>query len=611
MSRCSQRKSLSAAIPLGTSTKEQILKEQITDFCDLVAVVSCPRMTDTIVVFSVWASNMLKMRSWMTHAPVVGCMSMTLLRSRLSFLKRLAPSAATHADFSGSSRKPPAGALGDLRVTVRASPPGTSPRTSYSSCSERPIRFLGDFAGPSHGTPRISFGAPSEDRMSIAASGDGLTSSEDEGAVGATPSGVVTTAAPDQSWRPCLPGQPWVSGWRSTDRPVPNPRGWMIGYSERGMAHNRVLLRCLFPGGAWGADEVVDGPFHGQKPLVHLLHPHYSLMAGLPGGTRGTLQVERAITVHLCPRNAATWRNRLRLPSKACKLTSTLPKAYSAAGQAGLYPARHGYPAGSQAKAIKQVHESSTDPGVEWQELRTATDFALTSDESHSAVPREGEVAHQGGPGAPSLAQPGWDEGRRQGTLHLKPPSPRQGSSATLSRGFAQELSAVQQQTEKMARTAPLLPRRRAGRRILCLFCFCAHFLKEEEQFLFLWVLRSMGRQCGIALLSSLSRPQPILPAAKRAAVQGQVPPHTPLASPVGTQGVRWGCLRMHCLLYHPALLPFAAPPQVHWYVPLEPLARRLECRLKLPSPSRWLHAHRFDSATRSVHQATSQVQRR
>ncbi len=48
-----------------------------------------------------------------------------------------------------------------------------------------------------------------------------------------------------QSWRPCLPGQPWASGWRSTDRPVPSPHGWTIGFSERGAAHNRVLPRCL------------------------------------------------------------------------------------------------------------------------------------------------------------------------------------------------------------------------------------------------------------------------------------------------------------------------------------------------------------------------------
>ncbi len=126
-----------------------------------------------------------------------GRMSMSSLRSRLSFMKGLAPSAATRADLSGSSRGSPAGALGDLRVTVRASPLGTPPRTSYSSRSEHPVRFPGDFAGLSHGAPSISFGAPSVDRMSIAASGDGFTSSEDEGAVGLPPSGVVATAAPD------------------------------------------------------------------------------------------------------------------------------------------------------------------------------------------------------------------------------------------------------------------------------------------------------------------------------------------------------------------------------------------------------------------------------
>ncbi len=92
-----------------------------------------------------------------------GRMSMISLRSRLSYMKGLAPSAATRADRSGSSRGSPGDALGDLRVTVRASPPGTSPRTSYSSRSEHPVRFPGDFTGPSHGAPSISFGAPSVD----------------------------------------------------------------------------------------------------------------------------------------------------------------------------------------------------------------------------------------------------------------------------------------------------------------------------------------------------------------------------------------------------------------------------------------------------------------
>ncbi len=80
--------------------------------------------------------------------------------------------------------------------------------------------------------------------------------------------------------------------------------------------------------------------------------------------------------VHLCPRNATTWRNRPRLPSKACKLTAALAtKAYSAAGQAASALHAIAILEVHQAKALKQVHKGSADPGL--QELRTATDFAL------------------------------------------------------------------------------------------------------------------------------------------------------------------------------------------------------------------------------------------
>ncbi len=159
-------------------------------------------------------------------------MSMTSLQSSLSLLKGLAPSAATRARFSGSSREPPVGALGELRVTVRASPPGTSPRTSYSSRSERPVRFPGDFAGPSHGAPSISFGAPSEDRMSIAASGDGFTSSEDEGAVGLPPSDVVATTTPDPELMAMLARTAASIGLEVSRLPIPKPSrldDWFLG----------------------------------------------------------------------------------------------------------------------------------------------------------------------------------------------------------------------------------------------------------------------------------------------------------------------------------------------------------------------------------------------
>ncbi len=57
--------SLSAAIPLGTLTKRANSKRARCRSVRvlLVAVVSCLRMMDTIVVFIVWASNTLKMCS--------------------------------------------------------------------------------------------------------------------------------------------------------------------------------------------------------------------------------------------------------------------------------------------------------------------------------------------------------------------------------------------------------------------------------------------------------------------------------------------------------------------------------------------------------------------
>ncbi len=78
-------------------------------------------------------------------------------------------------------------------------------------------------------------------------------------------------------------------------------------------------------------------------------------------------------------------------------------------------------------------------------------------DESHGAVTREGDV-HHGGPGAPSLAQPGRDEGCRQGTLSRRRIS-QGGLFGDTVEGFAQQFSAVQQQTEAIQH---ILPRRDA-----------------------------------------------------------------------------------------------------------------------------------------------------
>ncbi len=107
--------------------------------------------------------------------------TMAALRLRLSLLTGMGgvPSVTTRAGFSAMSREPSASALGDLRVTVRAFLPGQSPRTFHSSRSSCSVWLPGDSAVPSHGVPSVSFGAPIEDQRSIAASGDGQSSSED------------------------------------------------------------------------------------------------------------------------------------------------------------------------------------------------------------------------------------------------------------------------------------------------------------------------------------------------------------------------------------------------------------------------------------------------
>ncbi len=170
---------------------------------------------------------------------------MAALRSRLSLLTGMgAPSVTTRAGFSATSREPSASALGDLRVTVRAFPPGQSPRTFHSSRSSCSVWLPGDSAVPSHGVPSVSFGAPIEDQMSIVASGDGQSSSENEDSAVLPPSGVDGRAFPGRReiWlEACTPPSPEPS--RRDD--------WLLGTSPG----------SFLPGSAQGADEVVDGPF--------------------------------------------------------------------------------------------------------------------------------------------------------------------------------------------------------------------------------------------------------------------------------------------------------------------------------------------------------------
>ncbi len=169
-----------------------------------------------------------------------------------------------------------------------------------------------------------------------------------------------------------------------------SPRGWMIGFSEQGAAHNRILLQCLFfPEVHEELTKSWMAPFTARSRSSVS-----SILTTLDGGAArvyaGIPQVERAVAVHLCPWNTATWRNCPCLPSKTCKLTPALAAASALHAMAILQV--------HQAKVLKQMHEGSTDPGLLLYEQRKSL-----------AVP---------------LAQPGRDEGRRQGTLSRRPHLP-------------------------------------------------------------------------------------------------------------------------------------------------------------------------------------------
>ncbi len=148
--------------------------------------------------------------------------------------------------------------------------------------------------------------------MSIAASGDGFTSSEDEGAVGLPPSGVVATAAPDPELTAMLARADVSIGWRSIDRPVPSPRGWTIGFL--GADFFCFPPNCpgwpFFPEVRMRSWQVRGWPL--SRPEAALRPPH--VLTTLDGGSGQEVRGhspggwERS-RLHLCPRNAATWRN--------------------------------------------------------------------------------------------------------------------------------------------------------------------------------------------------------------------------------------------------------------------------------------------------------------
>ncbi len=114
--------------------------------------------------------------------------------------------------------------------------------------------------------------------MSIAASGDGFTSSEDEGAVGLPPSGVVSTAAPDPELTGMLGGQ-------QTAQSRALAAGRLVSRSGARLT-TAALPRCLSSRRCMRSWRVRGWPL--SRPEASRPPPPSSLpsMVEWPGGTR-------------------------------------------------------------------------------------------------------------------------------------------------------------------------------------------------------------------------------------------------------------------------------------------------------------------------------------
>ncbi len=174
--------------------------------------------------------------------PHCGGMTVAGLRTRLRFLQRggvpvplprsrVPPGGYRGEATSGSSRA-------GLTVTVRNSPPKTA-RAPPVTGTSLPMELPREQAGPSHGggLPLVSFGAPPDDRMSIATSEGESDQSGDDGSVPLPPSGRSAVPDSDPEMVAMLARAAESIGLEWRPPPCPEPSrldDWFLGVARAG-----------------------------------------------------------------------------------------------------------------------------------------------------------------------------------------------------------------------------------------------------------------------------------------------------------------------------------------------------------------------------------------
>ncbi len=376
-----------------------------------------------------------------------GKMTISELRSRLQLLQR--GGVPVPLPRSNPPQRVAAGGdTGDLRITVSAFPSGNQPpRNPHSSCTPQPAELPEERGGLSQRcTPSVSFGAPLDDRMSIAALEGESDFSRDDASAQLPPSGTVAVPDTDPEMMAMLSRAANRVGLMWNPPPCPEPSrldDWFLGVARAGSQPPTPVP--FFPEvheeltGTWKAPFTARNRASGPSSLT-------TLDGGAAKGYTRIPPVERAVAMQLCPNS--TWRGEPSLPSRACKHSSDLTgRAYQAWGEAASALHAMALLQVHQAKALRDLHEGGHDPQVH-HELRVAMDLALRATTLSTLVVQERHL---------------WlclaDMRDTDKVRFLNSPVSQTGLFGDVVENFAQQFSAVQKQSEAISH---ILPRRSA-----------------------------------------------------------------------------------------------------------------------------------------------------
>ncbi len=330
-----------------------------------------------------------------------GMMTISELRSRLQLLQRGGVPVPLPRS-NPPQRVAASGDTGDLRITVSAFPSGNQPpRKPHSSCTPQPAELPEEHGGPSQRCAQsVSFGAPLDDRMSIAASEGESDLAGDDALAQLPPSGTVAVPDTDPEMMAMLSRAANRVGLVWNPPPCPEPSrldDWFLGVARAGSQPPTPVP--FFPEvheeltGTWKAPFTARNCASGPSSLT-------TLDGGAAKGYTRIPPVERAVAMQLCPNS--TWRGEPSLPSRACKHSSDLTgRAYQACGEAASALHAMALLQVHQAKALRDLHEVSRPTWPTSSSRTSSCDGPRASgDEGYGTGSGPCDV-HSGGPGTP------------------------------------------------------------------------------------------------------------------------------------------------------------------------------------------------------------------